>query len=459
MHVPDLSKLEDETRRRCGSARPTARGCGCRLIGERQTIGVFGVPRDEPVAFTDREIEIVKTFADQAVIAIENARLFEEVQARTRDLTEALQQQTATADVLKVISRSAFDLNLRHDSRFSRRRRNSVARPLATLHLRDGDAFRLDTQFGLPEAFEREARESPIPVRYPLHSRRAARAGDVAHFTDAWTDPDYLYKTSARLGGYRAIIVVPLMRDDELVGIFSLGRPEPEPFTESQIKLVQSFADQAAIAIENSRLFNEVQARTRDLTEALRYQTATADVLKVISRSAIRSEAGSRGDRRDLRVICAARRTRRSSWSRADVYRLVANSDWSENLREFLLYQSDRNRSAWLLHRARGAWKSGPSISPMSPGTLNITARDRWEGAATARLLSVPLMRKELAVGVITLVQPGVTPFNARQIEASKPSPIRRSSRSRTRACSRKCRRARATSRRRCKCRPRPPTC
>ena len=150
---------------------------------------------------------------------------------------------------------------------------------------------RLDTQFGLPEAFERDARENPIPVRYPLHSRRAARAGDVAHFTDAWTDPDYLYKASARLGGYRAIIVVPLMREDELVGIFSLGRPEPEPFTESQIKLVQSFADQAAIAIENSRLFEEVQARTRDLTEALQMQTATSDVLKVISRSAFDLQA------------------------------------------------------------------------------------------------------------------------------------------------------------------------
>ena len=141
------------------------------------------------------------------------------------------------------------------------------------------------TQFGLPEAFERQARENPIPLRYPLHSRRPARAGDVAHFADAWNDPDYLYKAGAKLAGYRAIVVIPLMREDELVGIFSLGRPEPEPFTPSQIKLVQTFADQAAIAIENSRLFNEVKARTEDLSEALQQQTATADVLKVISRS------------------------------------------------------------------------------------------------------------------------------------------------------------------------------
>ena len=108
-----------------------------------------------------------------------------------------------------------------------------------------------------------ERRENSIPVRYPLHSRRQVRAGEFAQFVDAWNDPDYLYKSSAKLGGYRAIIVIPMMREKELVGIFSLARPEPEPFTSGQIKLVQTFADQAAIAIENVRLFDEVQARTR----------------------------------------------------------------------------------------------------------------------------------------------------------------------------------------------------
>ncbi len=285
VHVPDLSKLEDETTIEVRKRAAYGAGLWVPLIGERQTIGVFGVPRDEPVAFTDREIEIVKTFADQAVIAIENARLFGEVQAKSRDLTEALQQQTATAEVLKVISRSAFDLSLATSTILEAAAKLCRA-PLATLHLRDGDVCRLVTQFGMPEAFEREARETPIPVRYPLHSRRTARAGEIAHFSDAWTDPDYLYKASARLGGYRAIVVIPLMREGELVGIFSLGRPEPEPFTESQIKLTQTFADQAAIAIENARLFDEVKARTDDLSEALQQQTATADVLKVISRSA-----------------------------------------------------------------------------------------------------------------------------------------------------------------------------
>ena len=202
-----------------------------------------------------------------------------------RDLEESLAQQTATAEVLKVISRSAFDLNQATTAILEAAAKLCRA-PLATLHLRDGDVCRLVTQFGLPEAFEREARGNPIPVRYPLHSRRTARAGEVAHYSDAWADPDYLYTATARLGGYRALVVVPLMREGELVGIFSLGFPEPDPFSESQIKLTQTFADQAAIAIENARLFNEVKARIEDLSEALQQQTATAEVLKVISRSA-----------------------------------------------------------------------------------------------------------------------------------------------------------------------------
>ncbi len=256
---------------------------GVPLFREGQVIGVFVLARRRVEPFTERQIELATTFADQAAIAINNVGLFNETQ-------EALQQQTATAEVLKVISRSAFDLNLATSTILEAAARLCRA-PLATLHLRDGEVCRLVTQFGLPEAFEREARENPIPVRYPLHSRRPARAGDVAHFSDAWNDPDYLYKSTAKLGGYRAIVVVPLMRDDELVGIFSLGRPEPEPFTPSQIKLVQTFADQAAIAIENARLFNEVKARTDDLGEALQQQTATADVLKVISRSAFDLQA------------------------------------------------------------------------------------------------------------------------------------------------------------------------
>jgi two-component system NtrC family sensor kinase len=247
------------------------------MTRDAAVIGVIVIVRSQIGPFPPSQIELLRSFADQAVIAIENARLFDEVQAKTRDLSESLQQQTATADVLKVISRSAFDLNMVTTAILQAAAQLCRA-SLATLHLRDGDVCRLATQFGLPEAFEQVSRDNPIPARYPLHSRRQVRAGEFAQFTDAWSDSDYLYKAVARLGGYRAIIVIPMMREDELVGIFSLARPEPEPFTPGQIKLVQTFADQAAIAIENARLFNETK-------EALERQTATSEILRVISQS------------------------------------------------------------------------------------------------------------------------------------------------------------------------------
>ncbi len=377
------------------------------MLWEDSGLGSIAILRSPPRPFSERELELLRGFADQAVIAIQNARMF-------RETNEALAQQTATAEVLKVISRSAFDLKLATTA-ILETAANLCRAPLATLHLRDGDVCRLDTQFGLPEAFEREARENPIPVRYPLHSRRSARAGDVAHFSDAWTDPDYLYKTSARLGGYRAIVVVPLMREDELFGIFSLGRPEPEPFTESQIKLVQSFADQAAIAIENSRLFNEVQARTRDLSEALRFQTATSDVLKVISRSPNSLKPVLEVIVETSRALCGAQEAAVFMFEGGN-YRLAADSGLEEHFREFLL-------SNPIGIDQRGSSTARAAREKRTVNVPDITRDPEYGEGLMGRgspraLLSVPLMRKEAAVGVITLQQPDVTPFNARQIEA-----------------------------------------
>jgi two-component system, NtrC family, sensor kinase len=194
-----------------------------------------------------------------------------------RKLNESFVQQAATADVLKVISRSAFDLQT-VTSVILQAAAKLCRASMATLHLRDGDVCHLATQFGMSDAFEKVSRDNPIPVHRPLHSRRQARGGEFAQFADAWNDPEYLYKSTAKLGGYRAILIVPMMRENELIGLFSLGRPDPEPFTADQIELIQTFSDQAVIAIENARLFNETK-------EALARQTATSEILRVISQS------------------------------------------------------------------------------------------------------------------------------------------------------------------------------
>src|SRR5208337_2563024 len=159
------------------------------------------------------------------------------------------------------------------------------------IHLRDGETFRLEMQLGWPEEFAQYMRDHPVTPGTGSVSGRAILTGAVAHIPDVLEDPDYKLSEGQKIAGYRAVLGIPLLRQSEVIGVFSVGRPAPGPFTQREIELVQTFADQAVIAIENVRLFEEVQARTRDLSESLQQQTATADVLKAISRSTFNLQA------------------------------------------------------------------------------------------------------------------------------------------------------------------------
>jgi GAF domain-containing protein len=256
------------------------------LLREGNLVGIIALLRAEVRPFSEKEIEFVTTFADQAVIAIENVRLFDEVQARTTEVSEALKQQTATADVLKVISRSAFDLPAVLEALVA-----SAAELCNTsyggIFLREGDRLRGGALFGGSTKDDAEIKAQSMPIDRKTISGRVALSGQVEHIPDILDDPEYDVSFMRHWGsGQRAMMGVPLLREGKVEGVFFLGRPEPGSFTERQSELVTTFADQAVIAIENVRLFDEVQARTRDLEEALQQQTATADVLKVISRSA-----------------------------------------------------------------------------------------------------------------------------------------------------------------------------
>jgi two-component system NtrC family sensor kinase len=252
---------------------------GVPLLREGMVIGVLALTRDEVNPFTEKQIELVTTFADQAVIAIENARLFGEVQARTRDLSESLQQQTATADVLKVISRSAFDLRTVLQTLIESAARLCDADKGNITREKDGVFFRAAESYGYSPEFVEHVRGMPIEMDRGSATGRALLEKRMIHIPDVKADPEYTLIEGQRLGDYRTVLAVPMLREGVPLGVLTLTRTDVRPFTDKQIELVSTFADQAAIAIENVRLFESVEARTRELAASLENLRATQDRL------------------------------------------------------------------------------------------------------------------------------------------------------------------------------------
>jgi GAF domain-containing protein len=255
---------------------------GVPMFRDDDLVGVFILYKVKVEPFTDKQIELVTTFADQAVIAIENARLLNELRGRTQELTEALEQQTATSEVLSVISRSTGDLQPVFEAMLANAVRISDAK-FGNIYRWDGEALRLVAGHNTPSALLEARKHSPLrpAVNDPISRMITSKA--VVHVRDAKEEQAYIERepsitVGVELGGVRTFVAVPMLKENELIGAVTVFRQEVRPFRDKQIELVKNFAAQAVIAIENARLLNE-------LRQSLEQQTATGEILSSMSSS------------------------------------------------------------------------------------------------------------------------------------------------------------------------------
>src|SRR5262245_637876 len=287
VHIVDVQADPDYT---LGDQDSVGTALGVPLLREGAPVGVIILSRKTVRPFTDKQIELATTFADQAVIAIENVRLFDEVQARTRELSEALEQQTATSEVLQVISSSPGELEPVFQAMLENAVRICEAK-FGVLYLNEGDAFRVAAMHNAPPAFaELRGRESVIRPSPQIAFGRVAAIEQTVHIADVQAEPGYFdplpgFSGSqiAALAGARTVLAVPLLKEDELIGVFAIYRQEVRPFTDKQIELVQNFAAQAVIAIENTRLLNELRQRTDELAHSVQGLQALGEVTQAVN--------------------------------------------------------------------------------------------------------------------------------------------------------------------------------
>jgi GAF domain-containing protein len=413
-HVPDVSADPDyQYGQHLGGYRSLI---AVPLLREGEVIGVFTLSRFVAEAFTLRQIELVTTFADQAVIAIQNVRLFEEVQARTRELAESLQQQTATADVLKVISRSTLDAERDLEAVLETLLESAVRLCGATrghVYQYDGEFLRFAAAYGAWPGFRTWLEEHPLRLGRGSIAGRAALDHRVCHVPDILSDTEYEQGELLSQQAFRSALCVPMLREGVLIGVIAIVKSKVEPFTNKQIELVSTFADQAVIAIENVRLFDEVQERTQDLEESLQQQTATAEVLKTISRSAFDLkvvldtllQSAGRLCEADMGVIA---RRQEDRFYRTSSYGLP--NDLRELIEDQEVELSRNSGSGRALLEGRVI-----QIDDIE-ADAEYTHVSRGTGAFRS-LLGVPMMREGVPVGVMTLMRKHVQPFTEEHVE------------------------------------------
>ena len=371
------------------------------LLKTGTPIGNILIWRDVVEPFTERQIKLVKTFADQAVIAIENVRLFQELQSRNAELHEALEHQTATSEVLGIISRSPTDVQPVFDAIVGSAARLCDA-AFAALHRFDGQMITFEAHHGMSEAEVQESlRRFPRPSGRDIAVGRAILDRRIAHIHDIRSDAEY--RVSPGQMSFRTVLAVPLLREDKAVGVLGLWRREVQPFSEDQIALVETFADQAVIAIENVRLFKELQERTRELMESVEEMKALGEVGQAVSSSL------------DLETVLETIVSRAVDLSGTDCGVIY---EFDEATQEFNLRASHRMEPEAVegLRAARiklGEGATGQAAMTHAPVQIPDTFEMRERAVSRVRpllnrlgyrsLLTVPILREQQIMGGLTV--------------------------------------------------------
>jgi GAF domain-containing protein len=383
------------------------------LLREGVPVGVLVATRKDVAPFADKQIELVTTFADQAVIAIENVRLFDEVQKRTDDLAESLEQQTATSEVLKVISRSTFDLTTVLDTLTESAAQLCDARMAGIVRPKD-NAYYWVTSHGFRPEFHAYVMSYPITPGRGTAVGRVLLDGRISHIHDVTVDPEYTFIAGQKLGGLRTLLGVPLLREGIPIGVLVLARPDVRPFTDKQIELVTTFADQAVIAIENVRLFDELQKRTDDLSEALEQQTATSEVLKVISRSTFDLHTVLDTLLQSAARLCEAQMGTITQKKGELFYRSVAfgfPAAFMEYVRDQPVVPARNTGTGRALVEGHVVHIPDVQADP----DFDWPEAQQLGGFRT--MLGVPMLREGVPVGVLTLTRSELRPFTDKQID------------------------------------------
>jgi len=398
---------------------------GVPMFRETQAIGAIMVARTTPGRFSATQVALLQTFADQAVIAIENVRLFKELEEKNRALTEshsqiteALEQQTATAEILRVMSESPTDTQPVFDA--------IADRALRLCGASVGSVLMFDGEFLHVVAMANFGADSPIARAFPMRpsyggsaSARAIFTRQIVHLPDVLADPRYDVPQRAAASGFRAALVVPMLRDEKPVGCITVGRPQAGPYSEREIALLQTFADQALIAIENVRLFKELQARTGELTQSVEKLTALGEVSQALSSTL------------DVETVLDTIVSRATQLAGADGCAISEYDDATELFHVRATHGIDAalvgTLRAMPLRKGEGTMgraaetREPTQIADISvPGAYKSHVRDMLIDAGYRALLSVPLLREEQIIGSLSLTRKAPGEYPSEVIEVLK---------------------------------------